>query len=297
VVIGKDGWLYYNANDGVNLQDSCGLRPWNENYLDKIERVLTTTRYELGRRGIVFAVLIAPNKHTIYPEHLPERIRELAGTTHLDQLVERLRRRPDILLVDVRQILLEEKARQPLYYRTDTHWNSYGAHLAARGLLAGLVRVGVPVTPADDENLELELRDRPTGDLAGMLGLPGAGGEQEVLLRRRDATASTVTVLPPRKGQVQAPGRENIVCETGQRGPRILLLQDSFGSAVFPALCQAFPRVAAYWGNRVNETDLEQERPDVVVLEVAERYMGRYSGVFRSRDRLRPEETGTAGRP
>lgn len=294
VVIGKEGWLFYNAQDGVNLPDYCGLKPFTEKELDAIERNLTVTRDELRRRGIAFAVLIAPNKHTIYPEYLPDRIRSLAGTTRLDQLAERVSRRPDLPLVDVRQTLQAGKAREPLYFRKDTHWNSYGAHLATRELLASLERAGFRAAPARDGNPGPEYDGTPKSDLSEMLGLSAEAREQDVLPRSRAGARTTVTVLPLRKGKPR--GQETITCETGGNSARFLLLRDSFGMAVSPGLCRDFAYGASYYGNRVVETVLDLERPDVVVLEVVERYLRPDTAIFLPREGDRSAEPGGTAR-
>lgn len=294
VVIGREGWLYYNAEDGLNLLDYCGLAPFTEKDLDTIEHNLTTTRDELRRRGIAFALLVAPNKHTIYPEHLPERIRALAGRTRLDQLAERLGRRPDILFVDVRKTLEEGKSRRPLYFRADTHWNGYGAHLAVRDLLAGLDRAGIPMVLPREEQLALTTQERAGYDLITMLGLPDQGREEQVFVRNRSAKAGTVRVLPLEEGQV--PGRETVTCGSGGEGLRFHLAIDSFGMAVWPLLCEQFASGVTYWRNRVVEADLDQERPDVVILQVVERYLRLDREIFLPREPFQPVDPGPATR-
>lgn len=272
IAIGRDGWLYYNnAGDGVNLADYCGLQPFSEKELDAIERNLASIHEALRQRGIGFAVLAAPSKHSIYPEHLPERIRKLGGTTRLDQLSERLSRRPDILFVDVRRALREAKGSRPLYFRTDTHWNGYGAHLAARQLLAALAGGGVPVSVPSDQDLLLRPRDRLETDLTNLLGLPGDGHEQDLVVSHRGETEERIFELPVETDPALV--RVTRTCETGGAGPRFLLVQDSFGTALAPSLCQAFPRGVFLWDVRVRAEHLTPAPPEVVILEVTERYL------------------------
>lgn len=276
VVIGRGGWLFRNASDEPNLEDFCGLAPFTEQDLDAIESSLAATRDALQRRGIAFVFLVAPDKHTIYPEHLPAPIRALAGTTRLDQLAERLGRRPDILFVDVRRALLEEKPRQQLYFRTDTHWNSYGAHLAARQLIVRLAGSGFPTAHPSAEPVVLERHDKPQTDLAGLLGSSGAGHEQDLRPLDRAEKLRTVSVLPRTRGKARR--RANTRCETPGGGPRFLLVQDSFGRALSPALCREFSYGSSVWSARVTAQDLERERPDVVILEMVERRLGELAG-------------------
>jgi hypothetical protein len=270
LVIGRDDWLFYDkAKDGVNLADFCGLEPLSGPQLDAIEGALVSLRDGLQRRGVAFAVLIPPNKHTIYPELLPGRIRALAGTTRLDQLAGRLESRGDLLFVDVRPALLAGKARGPVYFRTDTHWNSYGARLAARALLGRLAGAGLPVAFAREEPLEPQPCGETQTDLAGMLGLAGRAPERNLCVREAGGRPPAITVLPVAAGRL--PGHGTWVCENAATGPRFLMFQDSFGQALTSGLCRGFSHGVSIWDSVDFERTLDQEGPDVVILEIVER--------------------------
>ena len=63
-------------------------------------------------RGIAFLCVVAPNKHTIYPEHLPAWVRRnRTGMSELDQLANELAGERSFL--DVRPVLLAAKGSNP----------------------------------------------------------------------------------------------------------------------------------------------------------------------------------------
>ncbi len=130
VIIGEQGWLWYDdPRDGVNLKDFYGGTNFNAEELKRIKDNILHMHKELQKIKIHFLLVVAPNKHTIYPEYLPANIQQLRGRiTQLDQVTQVLNN-SGVDFIDLRSKLLTEKERTtyPLYYRTDTHWNNIGA--------------------------------------------------------------------------------------------------------------------------------------------------------------------------
>ncbi len=83
----------------------------------------------LIKNGIVYFVVIAPNKHSIYPEYLPEDLRPTNNPLRIDQLLAALKERNITNIIDSRSLLKSAKKEQQLYYKTDTHWNSVAGYL------------------------------------------------------------------------------------------------------------------------------------------------------------------------
>ncbi len=137
VLLGKKGWLFYDwRDDGKSIIDYQGMAPFSDEELEKIRTNLENQRNWLRQRNIALTVAICPSKHTIYPEYLPDTVqRDPAAMTRLDQLTEYLGVHSDFRLIDFRPVFWEEKKIYPLYYKSDTHWNNYGAFLAYRQLL------------------------------------------------------------------------------------------------------------------------------------------------------------------
>ena len=143
VVIGKSDWLYLGDDyenalsvmrNGATADDAdttseigVATKAWAEWFKLKNVRL--------------FKVMIGPDKGTIYPEFLPDWVQP-ATHSATDMLIANTN--PEIFL-DIAAVLRNKKNQfsQPLYYRTDTHWNDLGAWIAFGALAADVDRKSV----------------------------------------------------------------------------------------------------------------------------------------------------------
>ncbi len=155
VIIGKDNWFFEGyggrrvENDIVgsfdNVTDYMGQNPFTESDLEAWRIALEERYYWLKERGSSYIFALAPTKALVYPEKLPERIlkmkQKLSRPTRYDQLIIYLREKSIVPVVDLREALLaakEDNPAIPLYYRTDFHWNYYGALCAYQAIIDGI---------------------------------------------------------------------------------------------------------------------------------------------------------------
>ncbi len=285
VLLGKDDWLFLDREASI-IEQYRGTRPLDALALVTWRTSLADRRAWLAARGVEYLVVIVPEKHTIYPEHLPDRVTRVREDTPLDQLQEYLARRGPMTLLDLRSALLRAKELGPLLYeRTDTHWSSLGAFVAYREIVTALAeRHGLRVAPRPLEAFRLVHRQGPGGDLARMLALEDLYRETRVALvprepRRAREARHTLRV-----------GRGVGVFETGDaRLPRALVFHDSFADRLRPFLSEHFERVTYVLQREFSPALVEAERPDVVIHEMAERML-----VSTPRDT--PPVLGAAGR-
>jgi hypothetical protein len=203
--------------------------------------------------------VIAPDKHSIYPEFLPDTIRKERPQSQQDQLIEYLgKKAAHFQIVDLREPLRRAKSLFPVYYMTDTHWNIYGGYIVYREIMHRLSPhfsdlKPISVEPQDiilGKNSVIRASDDKYGDLAEMLSLGGM--------------LSDVTV---RYG-----GDIPIILSTRHR--KAVIFHDSFlGEPLFDLLSLHFKII-----NREHERGkfeyelIEKEKPDVVMLEIVERF-------------------------
>lgn len=292
VVVGRDGWLFYSMERA--LDDYLNVLPLPDAIQDAMVRVLAERRDRLAARGIAFYVVVAPDKHSVYPEFLPGRIRPLRPRSRLDILAGRLPA-AGIEVVDLRPDLLKAKSVRRAYWKTDTHWNAWGAFAAASRIVDVLRRRFPDMPPLREADYRVEEAETPGGDLAGMLLLPDILRETDIRMIPVDpgaapkVTRSTVERSSP--GLADRPGRVTVVTETGDiRLPRALFFRDSFCTAMIPFLAGRFQRAVFVWSNAHHPDIVAAEKPDVVVFELVERYQ--YAFVQENP----PEPEGPAGR-
>jgi len=273
LMLGRDGWLFL---DGSNLEMDYfrASTPFSEDELARWRRVLLQRHIWLERQGIRFLYVIAPNKSTIYPEKVPARIHRAA--TRLDQLLEYLQRRPlpaGFLMVDLRKTLRAAKSRYPVYGTIDSHWNSFGAMLAANKILGALSRFYPFHPPAlDDFAVSLEPGAGPRGDLAAMLSLSDVLYEPHSVKVVPRAPLRAI-VAEPAHWLDQELEQEVTICP-GAELPETLMFRDSFGYALAKYLSEHFQKITYIRDIQLRFLSqiVLQIRPKIVIQEMGERF-------------------------
>ncbi len=271
VVVGRDGWLYYNLEQA--LDDYLNVLPLSEGDMAEMVRVQTARRDWLAARGVAYLIVFAPNKERVYPEHLPPGIRPLGPDSRLSRIVPRLRA-AGLDVLDLREAVTAGKAAGRAYMLTDTHWNGYGGLLGASALVAALAGRFPALEPLDPAAYALVETDRPGGDLAEMLLLPDRWREPDVSARPLGASLARPAAPGDYPDPADHPERERAAYETGRKDwPRAVFLHDSFARAMQAHAAERFSRSVFLWTHALPPEIIEKERPDVVVLEVVERYV------------------------
>lgn len=273
VIKGRDGWLYY-ADDSA-LDDYISATPLSQEELDAWRDSIVHTRDALRAKGIAYVFTIAPDKHVIYPEHMPESIHPLGREYRLQQLTEYLQRTTDVAVVDLRRALLDAKQRDQVYFRTDTHWNEAGAYAAYRELMRAAESQMPALTAAPGQPISTELVEQPGGDIADMLGV--RDDVHETVPRVQPAGGSPIRVDEP--ADLSAAGFEVprvVTSTTDSKAPRLLMIRDSFGSALIPFLSRHFSRAVYLWQPNLDMDDVQRERPTLVIQEIVGRRLQTY---------------------
>src|SRR5262245_17273553 len=220
--------------------------------------------------GIAYVFTIAPDKHAIYEEQMPDTLTRVTEVARTDQLFTTLQ--DTGLAVDVRGWLFEAKAHERIYQRTDTHWNDRGALVAYQRIIAA-VRARVPKTPPAWTREDFEPIERRVDamDLAGMMGLKRVLSETDLALVPRRLRRARV-VEPAGAAPTAELGA--LVTEIDDPSlPRAVVFRDSFVSRLVPFLSEHFSRAVYLWQNDFDANVIARERPDVVIQEIVGRHL------------------------
>jgi alginate O-acetyltransferase complex protein AlgJ len=240
----------------------------------------------LSRKDVrLFRILIGPNKGTIYPEHLPDWAKP-ASPNATDALIAGT---GVLRYVDPRATLLSAKAhhQEPLYHKTDTHWNSLGAGLAFQ-FFARQVGTAAPEIrwPSDPAYVVSRVVSRNGGDLANFLRLSAKLSDSETMIRALDLPVETTqydfdsnqVIRQGGNPRVRVSSKPLLVRSVGAlNNKKVLWLRDSFGLAMSPLMAVTFSEVIhLHWregmkpGGRLVQL-VEDWKPDYVILTVVER--------------------------
>ncbi len=265
---GRDGWFFY-ADDKAT-EDYVSSDPLTAEAIMNWRTEIAKAQRWLRARGIGYVFTIAPDKHAVYPEEMPSTIVRVGAMSRTDQLYGSL---ADLgALVDVRPALDAAKARERIYFKTDTHWNDRGAQVAYQAIITAartqLPSISPAWTRADFEPTVLTVE---AGDLAGMMGLRRVMQEEDLSLAPKRPRLARV-VEPAGVEKLAEVGR--LVTEIpGSTLPRAVIFRDSFTSRLVPFLSEHFSRAVYLWQNDFDAQVVEQEHPDIVIQEIVGRHL------------------------
>lgn len=267
---GKSGWLYL-ASPLVAARKGPYGDPYSDMFGDKSNRDAATEFARITRLVDIckkssskLIVMYPPNKETIYPEYLatqpPSKI------SALDDLEAKLTKLP-ISVIHVKRGLLTAKSNNRntnLYYHFDTHWNYYGATPTALSLMDEISKlsgqhVKKPIFTTEKSGARVS-------DLAVMNR--SLSKEPEFVVKFQGSHGHAIM---DHYGIVPA-----CIPVTGAR-PKVLVFRDSFFSALEPFFMHTSIDMVTHhsnWDFIEMDRQIMVEKPDVVIFEKVERYIG-----------------------
>jgi hypothetical protein len=277
VVLGKNDWLFLDNTGGRpgTIDYYRSLTLFSPAQLEQWKTLLEGRQKWLADRGCQYLFIIVPNKNTIYPEFMPPRIRKARSISRMDQLLAYLRKHTALPVLDLRPALTAAREKYPVYSRTDTHWNDYGAYVAYREIIEFLSRrydEFKEAAPFPLTRFQVARDNRPGGDLAIMLSL------QEKIFRE---DMIRLEPLPPRKYGGGSLGRITRFVKHGFTQcknaplPNMVMVHDSFYKRLKPFLSSQFSRIVYIWDWDLNFYPgiIDKEKPKLVIDEMAERFL------------------------
>ncbi len=267
-LVGRDGWLFYTGDYSIHDYQKTSLM--GPSRLEYFGEILNTLDQSINQYGGNLWVVIPPDKNTIYPQYMPDEIPVIGQTSRLDQLTDYLRKNTEIKLLDLRPVFTDVSQSSQVYYKSDAHWNCLGAYYGSDELLSqiSLLHAEVQTHPLSD--YELGTMIDSTLDIAGVMGLK---------LREE-----TVTLTPkfPIGSLSHAPYEKNdsmmIAVNSQEDLPTALAIHNSFYTECFNQFIDPqFSRVISSHYEKAFFSDylklIEMEKPDVVIVEFAERHI------------------------
>ncbi|MDX1407395.1 MAG: hypothetical protein R3330_04660 [Saprospiraceae bacterium] len=272
VLVGKDNWLFGGNDLNGVVRETMGLDTFSTAQLERVAQRIQDTRTRLRQQGTSYYLMVVPNKHSVYPEFLPDYVTNDAGVTKLDQVKRYLKERIDLDIIDLRDIFGEAKEQFQIYYQTDSHWNYKGAFIGYLYLMQRL-RLDYPqlqmMALSDLEKVPLQR----WGDLTQMINMDFT--ETDTVLAIKETCAEM-----PKKLQVPQsfPLDPNLwevryQCNPGGRPLKLLVYRDSFSAILLHYLKKSFGESVYVWSVVENQQITSTERPDIVIQAMGERLL------------------------
>ena len=249
VILGREGWLFY----ADTLPDYEGTAPLSERQLFAAARTLALVQEYAETRGTAFLFTVAPNKNTLYPSYMPVRYEKTAQSSNWTRLMAQLDAQ-GVAYVNLLPVLAA--CDVPVYYRTDSHWNDYGAALASDAIVKALGGAGTLAQEPFTASTHL-------GDLYEML-YPTVAEAETCPVLARERIFSHVSAF-------RSPEDMTIRTESGGDLGSLLMFRDSFGNNLYAHLAEAFSACCFSRAMPINLTLLEEENADTLLFELVER--------------------------
>ena len=265
VILGSDGWLYYRET----LDDYLG-KGMSDEELEYAAKNLALMQEYVESQGAAFVFTIAPNKNSLYPEHMPSFYpngHDSANAERLPGLLEQY----GVNYVDLFGVFRNEDV---LYFSTDSHWNSQGAALAADHILSGLGMESSYCSGSFTNPVSHR------GDLYEMLYPAGTMTEPDLQLSsgfsyrcENDPNGGNAITI-----KTTAEGREGT----------LICWRDSFGISLYPYLAEKFGSATFSRASAYDLSQIEALGADTVIIELVERNLAQLitaSPVFAAPER------------
>jgi hypothetical protein len=268
VVIGKKNWLFYsNLKDGDNFNDFLKTNLFSN---DEVERFIQNIedRFEwCNEKGIKFYLLIAPNKHNIYPEYYP--IDRPEGITRTGQIIHALPSSlKNIVIYPINELMQNKDSNYPLYHEIDTHWNASGAKCAF-DVMSIKIKNDFPHIVFPEIIFTTDISYSSFGDIVPMSGFTSYGKNTIPNIHPAEGWDAYYRYIKNEELQ------EIITTNVNKALPKAIIFRDSFFTALEPFTSSIFGETEYNWRwfESAEKEYILQNKPDVIIWEFVERYM------------------------
>jgi alginate O-acetyltransferase complex protein AlgJ len=272
VDLGLNGWLYSAGKEREVYEGKYSLP---ESYLEAISNEMSLRNRWYAERGITFYLAIAPMKCEIYPENLPSFYHRSKSGTLTDILLARFRKDTSLRIIELKPAMIAAKEKGALYYPTDNHWNAIGAYWAYRSITDRMQLDFPKIEPLTADDFRIVSERGKGGNLATMIGLYEFLHEtfQKTRITHPRSVIGVKAGYPSPKGFSYPDEYELVRLNPDTTLPRIVVIRDSFFTALLPYMSENFSKsvyIFDNWKYERQEEIVTQEKPDIVLLMLLE---------------------------
>jgi hypothetical protein len=283
VVIGNNGWAFYNDQIEQNFSQALGRRYLTVQEATAWHDYFTSVAEALASQGIEFTIEITPSAASVYPQELPDWTSDIRGSTPLDQF---LASSPELPIIDFRAGLREASAQDAVYTPVNSHWTDWGGYIGWQTYAA----CQAALHPGDDAiwvPAVSGVRSSGVFNEYASYGVPDAAPEWTSPIFAEDfaqvevtdsAGLTTVTDGEAPLDLSTLPGSTRTADSRSDK--TALVLRDSMGNALSPYWAQEYAQTWQIqhrfddWSSPPNFKALvDQYHPDVVIVQMAERHL------------------------
>ncbi len=130
--VGKDGWLFHRID--TVFEQVCDGAGTSEGDQERMLSLWEARQAWCEARRMIYRMLIAPERHVLYPDKLPDGY-SISEQRPALRLIRAADARLRSCIVYPEAAVRAGRQQREVCYRTDVHWSRWGAYLAYRALL------------------------------------------------------------------------------------------------------------------------------------------------------------------
>lgn len=274
VIMGKKGWLFIQKY----LNSYSSEVTFSSQELIDFRNLYTERTQWLKNRGIRNYIFIIPSKFNVYPEYLPNSVYKKSLVSKKEQFIEATRSIDNLKVIDLEPFLLDEKTKSPthLYYKTDQHWNEYGAFIAYSKIIEVLHNDFPEVSLVDIDDFVADSIAIPGKSLARIISIEKRISEMDIKVKAKNQKSISVVTENSYTPPIKFPYKNAFHLEyttANDSLPKILVLRDSYAVFLRHLLPESFSKTILIWDNwcyRLNEEIVTKEEPDIYITLIIE---------------------------
>jgi alginate O-acetyltransferase complex protein AlgJ len=274
---GEDGWLFLRTGENHVERFFTEASYFSYAEIARWCALLDERKQRLKNQGIAYFHMIAPDKITVYSNKFGRSLPHFNSrpSSVLPNALGSIGLRD--IYIDVAPDLIKERDNDLLYLKTDTHWTFAGALVAARSICRAMQLkcpdFGHRPLLTYSSALDLgEKLDPPADESVAVF---------EFLAPAELTYANCLVNLSSSFGQYRSGLlRGSHVIYRNERAPNdltLVLFGDSFCELpqvlLTGMLAQVFREVHFMWSNSIDFGYVAEIRPDIVLTEIAERFV------------------------
>lgn len=272
LVIGEEGWFFLGNSYSDIIAKAMDKVPPSPEMLERISGLIKS-RYEQSQKNdIDYLVCIAPDKHTVYFNYLPDWCRPAHHSTRTSYISGYLGQKSGVDVIDLKDKILLYKDSIRLYHKLNSHWNGLGAYWGYYELITGLKKHYPEINPIELSDVTLDTTYTYHEDLINMINLPLA--ECRIGARRASGFKAVKTDQESDSVQYDPDNRKSKGVRyknpDAELDIKVLVFRDSFLTAMIPWISEHF-KESVYIFSSYDEKRILEEKPDLVIEEVVER--------------------------
>lgn len=268
--VGKNNWLFLA---GEELKTYAGTALFSQDELTEFKTEMLRRKKIISAYKAKLLIAIVPNKSNIYPEFMPNYLRQSEHGGYGQQL-HRFLKENGLPVIDLYSSLLNNKTRD-VYFKTDNHWNDFGAFIACNEILKQMQSSFASVKLLDTLLHPIKTYQEKPGCIASQLSIEKETSDMNYhpspILNKTTLVAKKK--YPVMKDFPYGDEYETVYMQSDTTLPKVLLIRDSFGKRLIPYLAEECSKCTAIWDGwhyGLNEDIIKDTKPNFVIYLISE---------------------------